>query len=61
MGGGGWEKCKFHDGNNLQIMLLIWEFLNSFYKIISKNNMTRMNKLTKHKASQNVLVRLHTK
>ena len=33
---------------------------NNFYKTISKNNMTKMNKMTWHKVSQNALMKLHT-
>ena len=33
---------------------------NYFHKTISKKNMTRMNKITWHKTSQNALMKLHT-
>ena len=36
------------------------EFPNNFFKTISKKNMTRMNKITWHKASQNAPMKLYT-
>ena len=51
-------------GNASLIMITIYKSCFNLgiskYKTISKNNMTRMNKMTWHKTSQNALMKLHT-